>query len=116
MNRNNDADSVWTQEEIAQVLKTADLLRHKSKKQRLNIRDFCEEIGLSRKNAYKHKRHYETEIAEIKQQLAQIKEEHNRDIEKNRLLEQRLAEAERKEKLIDLMRALIQDYQKKSPS
>lgn len=103
----------WTHEEIGQVLKVAELLNRKSPGQKFNVSAFCEEIGLSRKNAYKHKRHYEEEITRLRQQLAQLQEQHSADVEKTRLLEARLAEAERNEKLQAVMRELIQDSQKK---
>jgi len=116
MKNQDKADKTWSAEEIAQVLKTAEILHRKGATHKLNIRAFCQEIGLSRKNAYKHKRRFDQESASLRQQLADLQSLHSSDGEKIRLLELRLAEAEKQEKLRLVLRDLVQDYQKKEPS
>jgi len=105
----------WTPEEIAQILKAAELLRAKRAGQRLNVVAFCRQIGLSRKNAYKHKRHYEKTVSSLRHELEHVRAQRDGDVEKIRLLERRLEQAEQEEKLRLVMRELIQDYQKKEP-
>ena len=48
--------STYTKKEIAAILQTAELLKRKGSSERINISQFCREAGISRKNAYKHKR------------------------------------------------------------
>jgi hypothetical protein len=108
-------EMTWSYEEIAQVLKAAELLKRKGSTIKLNVSAFCHQIGLSRKNAYKHKRHFEQNTDHLRQQLAELKEAHSHDSEKIRLLETRLAEAEKHEKLRLVLHDLVQDYQKKEP-
>lgn len=108
-------ESGWTPEEIAQVLKTAELLKQKGSAQKINVAAFSNEIGLSRKNAYKHKHNHEESAESLKQQLENLQARHNADAEKIRLLEKQLEQAEVSEKLRLVMRELIIDYQKKEP-
>jgi hypothetical protein len=56
--------SDFTPDEIAQILQTAELLREKGSSQKINVQQFCEEAGISRKNAYKHKNHHSPEAVE----------------------------------------------------
>jgi len=56
--------SDFTSDEIAQILQTAKLLREKGSSQKINVQQFCEEAGISRKNAYKHKNNHSPEAVE----------------------------------------------------
>jgi hypothetical protein len=58
--------SDFTPDEIAQILKTAELLRDKGSSQKINVQQFCEEAGISRKNAYKHKNNRSQEAVDAK--------------------------------------------------
>ena len=49
----------WNSAEIAYVLKAAELLKREATFPKINISRFCNEIGISRKNAYKHKNKFE---------------------------------------------------------
>jgi phage gp16-like protein len=111
-----NAEAGWTPEEIAQVLKTAELLKQKGSAQKINVAAFSGEIGLSRKNAYKHKHNHEQLAETLKQQLESLQSQHAADAEKIRLLENQLEQAEVSEKLRLVMRELIIDYQKKEPA
>lgn len=106
-------EAEWTPEEIAQVLKTAELLKQKGSTQKINVATFSSEIGLSRKNAYKHKNNHEQSAESLKRQLESLQAQHDADAEKIRLLEKQLKQAEVSEKLRLVMRELIVDYQKK---
>jgi len=114
-NRCSSPSAQWTSDEIAQVLKTAEMLRHKGSALKLNVSSFCAEVGLSRKNAYKHKRHFEKNQSAVAAQWSELNEQHQRDLEKIRLLEARLAEAEIHQHLRAVLRELVIDYQKKEP-
>lgn len=115
MPHQSKTELTWSNEDIAQVLKTAELLKKNGSVIKLNVSAFCHQIGLSRKNAYKHKRHFDQSSASLRRQLAELKAVHSSDSEKIRLLETRLAEAEKHEKLRLVLRELVQDYQKKEP-
>jgi hypothetical protein len=56
----------FTPDEIAQILQTAELLREKGASQKINVQRFCQEAGISRKNAYKHKNNRSPEAVEKK--------------------------------------------------
>jgi len=115
MSEPNNNISIWAPDEIAQVLKTAELLKQKDSAQTLNVAALCEEIGISRKNAYKHKKSHAHVESSVQQQLQEIQAQHDADVEKIRLLEERLEQADLHEKLRLVMRELIIDYQKKEP-
>lgn len=114
-NRSFSPSADWRPEEIAQVLKTAEILQQKGSVLKINVSSFCAEIGLSRKNAYKHKRHFEENQSAMAAQWAGLSEQHQQDLEKIRLLEARLAEAEIHQHLRGVLRELVIDYQKKEP-
>ncbi len=46
----------YTSEEISAVLNSAEILHNKGATEKINISRFCKEAGISRKNAYKHKK------------------------------------------------------------
>lgn len=115
MSDQNQTASSWTPEEIAQVLKAAELLKQKDSAQKLNVAALCEEIGVSRKNAYKHKKNHEQVQSGTQKQFQELAAQHNSDAEKIRLLEERLEQADLHEKLRLVMRELIIDLQKKEP-
>jgi len=115
MSEQNNNISIWTPDEIAHVLKAAELLNQKDSAQKLNVAALCEEMGISRKNAYKHKKNHEQVQSGTQKQLQELAAQHNSDAEKVRLLETRLEQADLHEKLRLVMRELIIDYQKKEP-
>jgi hypothetical protein len=113
MSEQNNHPSTWTPDEIAHVLKTAELLNQKGSAQKLNVAALCDEIGISRKNAYKHKKNHEHTQSDTQKQLDAFAAQHDAEVEKVRLLEERLAQADLHEKLRLVMRELIIDLQKK---
>lgn len=113
MSEQNNNTSTWTPDEIAQVLKTAELLKQKDCTQTLNVAALCDEIGISRKNAYKHKKNHAHGQSDTQKQLEALAAQHDVDVEKIRLLEERLEQADLHEKLRLVMRELIIDLQKK---
>lgn len=58
--------SDFTPDEIAQILQVAELLKEKGSSQKINVQQFCEEAGISRKNAYKHKNNRSPEAVKAK--------------------------------------------------
>jgi hypothetical protein len=58
--------SDFTHDEIALILKAAELLKQKGCSQKINVQQFCEDVGISRKNAYKHKKNRATAALEKK--------------------------------------------------
>jgi ACT domain-containing protein len=64
--------STYTKKEIAAILQTAELLKQKGSSERINISQFCREAGISRKNAYKHKRNIDLSEDGLKEKVAQL--------------------------------------------
>lgn len=113
MPEQSQTTSPWTSEEIAQILKAAELFRQKGATQKFNVAAFCDEVGISRKNAYKHKKKYENTLSGLQLQLEALLKQHDCDAEKIRLLQERVEQVDMNEKLRLVMRELIVDYQKK---
>lgn len=67
--------SQYTRAEIAQVLQTAELLNHKDSGEKINISRFCQEAGISRKNAYKHKKNDQQAQNGLTEQIALLERE-----------------------------------------
>ena len=67
--------SQYTRAEIAQILQTAEILHHNDSGEKINISRFCREAGISRKNAYKHKKNEEEAPKALKEKIAVLEQE-----------------------------------------
>ncbi len=99
--------------EVSVVLHAAEILRKYQTKIQINVSQFCKQIGISRKNAYKHKKNNDIENEQLKQKNEQLKLE-------NAELKQRLEIYEEKSKddalakdCLEILVALNKDKEKK---
>ena len=86
--------SKYTKEEVALVLKTAELLNKKGSSEKINISQFCSEAQISRKNAYKHKKNIEDSNATLREQIEAIAKEKAQIKDKLKLAETRAKEVD----------------------
>ena len=107
--------SHYTKEEISQILRTAEILKTKGSAEKLNVSAFCKEAGISRKNAYKHKKHIDPSLNAVQQKLQQLEAEKAE-------LEEKLYHAEERAREVDLvwkcryiLVELNRDYKKNGP-
>ncbi|MEA3298133.1 MAG: hypothetical protein U9Q31_01315 [Chloroflexota bacterium] len=87
--------SKCTKEEIAAILHAAEILKQKGFSEKINVSAFCREAGISRKNAYKHKKKINVTVSSLEdmnQRLQQQKQE----------VEQKLHHAEKRARQADL--------------
>lgn len=106
--------SEYTKEEIALVLKAAELLKNKQSTEHINVSQFCKEAGISRKNAYKHKNKidfseeaYQARVLELEKAIGEIEQ-------KLELAEVRLQDADLKDDLLGFLREY--NLNKKNPN
>jgi len=59
-----------SKEEISAVLHTAEILKRSGFSEKINVSRFCEEAGISRKNAYKHKKNIDVSVDSLAQKVA----------------------------------------------
>lgn len=107
--------SDYTKEEISEILRMAEILKKKGSGQKLNISAFCKEAGISRKNAYKHKKKIDPSLEASEQKIRHL--EHEKED-----LEHKLHHAEKRAREADLfwqcrciLVELNRDYKKKGP-
>lgn len=102
--------SDFTPDEIAQILQTAELLREKGSSQKINVQQFCEEAGISRKNAYKHKNHRSVEAIEAKIAILEQAKETAEERLKLAMMQAKMADVYKK--LFDLSVLIRQEAKK----
>jgi len=107
--------STFTREEIATILQTAELLKQKGSKQRFNIAEFCREAGISRKNAYKHKKAINLSPGAFEEKLKQLEEQITRIQEKLEKAEKRAQDADIYWEVRNILVALNNDIKKNGP-
>jgi hypothetical protein len=96
--------SDFTSDEIAQILQAAELLKEKGSSQKINVQRFCEEAGISRKNAYKHKNNRSPEA--IKETIASLQKVKETLEEQLRLAMMQAEQADVYKRLFDLSVAI----------
>ena len=107
--------STFTKEEIAAILQAAELLKQKGSKQRLNIAEFCREAGISRKNAYKHKKTINLSPAAYEEKLKHLEEQLTRIQEKLQKAEKRAQDADIYWEVRNILVELNKDIKKNGP-
>ena len=107
--------SEYTKEEISEILRVAEVLNKKGSSQKFNISKFCKEAGISRKNAYKHKKKIDPSLSAFERKVQRL-ENDKED------LEQKLHHAEKRAREADLYwqcRCIVvelnRDYKKNGP-
>jgi hypothetical protein len=86
--------SRYTPEEIAAILNAAELLQQKDAAQKINITQFCKDAGISRKNAYKHKKKIDKQTAELKKKIQILAKENDQTLQKLKHAEDRAGEVD----------------------
>jgi hypothetical protein len=107
--------SEYSQEEIALILQAAAILKQHDFSQQLNVSQFCREAKISRKNAYKHKQHFDLAQHSRDQQLQQLQARLDQLEAQLKLAERRAADADLYWELRNILVALNADYKKKGP-
>jgi len=104
--------SKYKKEEIALILHAAELLQEKGSSQKINLSNFCQEAGISRKNAYKHKKKINVSLDLLKEKNQQLEEENKQIQEKLKHAETRAREADLNWELRNVLVALNDDIKK----
>ena len=103
----------YTNEEIAAVLYVSEILNKKKSGEKINVSAFCEEAGISRKNAYKHKNSHAPE--KQKEKLNELINEMEETAKKLELAEKQANEADLNWQCRNILVELNADYKKKGP-
>jgi hypothetical protein len=107
--------SNYTSEEIAAILSSAELLQQKGAARKINISEFCKDAGISRKNAYKHKKKIDKEIQKLKEKNRHLEKECHQIKQKLILAEQRAGESDLYSGVREvLFEAIKYNYEKKN--
>jgi len=101
----------YTKEEIAAVLYVSEILKKKKSGEKINVSAFCEEAGISRKNAYKHKNSHAPE--KQKEKLNELINEMEETAKKLELAEKQANEADLNWQCRNILVELNADYKKK---
>ena len=103
----------YTKEEIAAVLYVSEILNKKKSGEKINVSAFCEEAGISRKNAYKHKNSHAPE--KQKEKLNELINEMEETAKKLELAEKQANEADLNWQCRNILVELNDDYKKNGP-
>jgi len=104
--------SDYTKEEISEILRTAEVLNKKGSSQKFNISKFCQEAGISRKNAYKHKKNIDPSLEAFEQKIQQLEKEKEDLEQKLHHSEKRAQEADLYWQCRTILVELNRDYKK----
>lgn len=99
--------------EVSVVLHAAEILRKYQTKIQINVSQFCEQIGISRKNAYKHKNKNELENQQLKQENEQLKLENTELKKQLKQNDDKGKDADLYKDCLDILTALNEDKKKK---
>jgi len=104
--------ATYSKQEIALVLKAAEALNQQGSSQKINVATFCQEAGISRKNAYKHKNHIDLCQGALEGKIQQLESDNQQLREKLKLAEARATEADLHSELRQILVALHDDIKK----
>jgi len=107
--------STYSKKEIAAVLQAAEILNEKGSSQKLNISEFCKEAGISRKNAYKHKKRFTLSLDSLKEKIQFLEREKQKIQDKLKHAEKRAREADLYWELRNILVTLNNDIKKNGP-
>jgi len=105
--------SDYTKKEIALVLQTAELLNKKQSAEHINVSQFCKEVGISRKNAYKHKNNIDFSEEASQARVSELEKAKSEIEHKLELAEARIQDVDLKDELIGFLREY--NLNKKNP-
>jgi len=104
--------SEYTKEEISEILRTAEILKGKGSSQKFNISEFCQEAGISRKNAYKHKKKIDPSLSAFERKVQRLESEKEDLKHKLHHAEKRANEADLYWQCRTILVELNRDYKK----
>ena len=107
--------STFSKEEIAAVLHAAEILKQKGSDEKINVSQFCREAGISRKNAYKHKKNIYPDASSLEEKVRRIEQEKAEIESKLAHAEKRAHEADLYWELRNILVALNRDIKKNGP-
>ena len=107
--------SHFTKEEIAAILHAAEILSKKGSAEKINISRFCQEVGISRKNAYKHKKNITISPRMLEEKIKRLEKEKEAIQEKLKHAEKRAQDADIYWELRNILVALNKDIKKNGP-
>jgi hypothetical protein len=107
--------SKFTKEEISAILRAAEVLKKKESSEKINVSRFCKEAGISRKNAYKHKKKINISVDSLEEKNRELEHERARLHEKLKSAEQRAREADLFWECRNILVALNNDIKKNGP-
>ena len=104
--------STFSKEEIAAVLHAAEILKQKGSNEKINVSQFCREAGISRKNAYKHKKNIHPDASTLEEKVRRTEQEKAEIENKLEHAEKRVGEADLYWELRNILVALNRDLKK----
>lgn len=104
--------SACSKEEISAVLHAAEILKRNGFSEQINVSRFCEQAGISRKNAYKHKKKINVSVDSLEQKVRELQQEKHEIADKLELAEKRAREADLYWELRNILVALNHDAKK----
>jgi hypothetical protein len=107
--------STFSKEEIAAVLHVAEILKQKGCDEKINVSQFCREAGISRKNAYKHKKNIHPDASSLEEKVRRVEQEKTEIASKLEHAEKRAREADLYWELRNILVALNRDLKKNGP-
>ena len=102
----------FSKEEISAILHAAEILSKKDSSEKINISRFCKEAGISRKNAYKHKKNIDISIPSFEEKIQQLEQEKSETENKLFHAEKRAREADLYWELRNILVAFNRDTKK----
>ena len=105
----------YSKEEISTVLHAAEILSEKGSGEKINVSRFCEEAGISRKNAYKHKKNINVTVDSLEQKIHASEQQKEQIQSKLKHAEKRAREADLYWELRNILVALNNDRKKNGP-
>jgi hypothetical protein len=107
--------STFSKEEISAVLHVAEILKNKNIGEKINVSRFCRQAGISRKNAYKHKKNIDVSIPSLEEKVHQLEQEKAEIESKLHLAEIQAGKADLYWRLRNILVALNRDVKKNGP-
>lgn len=107
--------STLTKEEISAILHAAEILQRKGFSEKINVSRFCEEVGISRKNAYKHKKNINVSVDSLEKRVHELEQEKQKINSKLEHAEKRAHEADLYWEMRNILVALNNDTKKNGP-
>ena len=104
-----------TKQEVAAILHAAEILQRKGFSEKINVSRFCEEAGISRKNAYKHKKNINVTVDSLEQKIHASEQQKEQIQSKLKHAEKRAREADLYWELRNILVALNNDRKKNGP-